>query len=251
MSDPIPPADGGDPIASLLAKLRLRDELGMAEENALRTSIERIETVAAGRNLVTAGQPLHHSILLIDGLVSRFNDLKDGQRQITELHVPGDFVDLHGFLLKHLDHHIGALTPVRVAYVPHDRLKRISEEHPHLSRLLWLGTLIDSSIQRQRILSIGRRMAASRIGHLLCELLVRLEVVGLTEGNRFALPLTQTDLADATGLTSVHVNRMLRQLRDDGLVTMRGGMVQIHDLARLERVAEFDRTYLFLEKLPR
>jgi CRP-like cAMP-binding protein len=116
---------------------------------------------------------------------------------------------------------------------------------------LWLSTLIDAAVQRERILSIGRRSALARIAHLMCELFVRLDVVGLTEGSSFRLPITQLDLADATGLTSVHVNRMLRQLRGDGLMTFRNAVVEIHDLPGLERVAEFDRSYLFLNSEPR
>jgi CRP-like cAMP-binding protein len=165
--------------------------------------------------------------------------------------VPGDFVDLHGFLLKRLEHNIGALTPVRLAYVPHNELKRITEREPHLGRLLWLSTLIDSAVQRERILSVGRRSALARVAHLLCELYVRLEVVGQVEGRTFRLPVTQLDIADATGLTAVHVNRMLRELRSEEIVTFRGGTVEIHDWQRLEQVAEFSRDYLFLENQPR
>jgi CRP-like cAMP-binding protein len=117
--------------------------------------------------------------------------------------------------------------------------------------LLWLSTLMDAAVQRERILSIGRRSALARIAHLMCELFVRLEVVGLTEGQSFRLPITQLDLADASGLTSVHVNRMLRQLRGEGLMTFRNSLVEIHDLPALERVAEFDRAYLFLTSEPR
>jgi CRP-like cAMP-binding protein len=117
--------------------------------------------------------------------------------------------------------------------------------------MLWLSTMIDGAVQRERILSIGRRSAVARIAHLICELFARLEVVGLTDGDSFALPITQLDLADATGLTSVHVNRMLRQLRHEGMMTFRNGIAEIHDLPRLEQTAEFDRSYLFLDSQPR
>lgn len=240
-----------DAIAALARKLRLRDGLDDHEAEILRSTVERIEHAPAGHVLVAVGDPLDQSILLLDGLVARYKDLTDGQRQITELHVPGDFLDLHGFLLKRLEHHVGALTPIRYATVPHVRLKGITEREPHLARLLWLSTLIDSAIQRERILSIGRRDAVGRIAHLVCELYVRLEVVGLTQGRGFAMPITQLDLADATGLTPVHVNRMLRQLREEGVMTFRSGNVEIHDPERLEQIAEFDRSYLFLEQQPR
>lgn len=245
------PSGGDDPLATLLLKLRSRDVVSEHEEEVLRDALAEVATFRAGQTIVRAGTTLSQSTLLIDGLIARYKDLSDGQRQIMEIHVAGDFVDLHGFLLKRLEHHVGALSAVRVAFAPHDRLRRITEEEPHLSRLLWFSTLIDAAIQREKILSVGRRTALSRVAHIICELQVRLETISLAADGRFPLPLTQLDLADATGLTSVHVNRMLRRLRDDGLMTFRNGEVVIHDLDGLQRVAEFDPAYLYLERRPR
>jgi CRP-like cAMP-binding protein len=237
-----------DPVQRLLLKLRARDTVTDEEERVLRDSVVSIEEHQAARTVVRAGALLSHSMLVVDGLVARFKDLADGQRQIQEIHVAGDFTDLHGFLLKRLEHNVGTLTRARVALVPHESVRRITEEEPHLARLLWFNTLIDSAIQREKILSVGRRPALARLAHLLCELRVRLGVVGLAEDDAFALPLTQLDLGDSTGLTSVHVNRMLKQLRDDRLVTFRGGQVTIHDWARLQQVGEFDPAYLYLDR---
>ena len=240
-----------DPVQRLLMKLRARDSVSDEEEVVLRGAVSGVEEHQAGRTLVRAGVPLSHSMLVIDGIVTRFKDLADGQRQIQEVHVPGDFTDLHGFLLKRLEHNVGTLTRARIALFPHEQIRRITEEQPHLARLLWFSTLIDAAIQREKILSVGRRPALARLAHLLCELKIRLEVIGLAEDGTFALPLTQLDLGDASGLTSVHVNRMLKQLRDDRLVTFRGGQVTIHDWPRLQQVGEFDRAYLYLDKRPR
>ncbi len=240
-----------DPAACLIRKLRVRDRVSDAEADILRNAIDRVEDIPAGRTLVAPDQKLDHSMLVVTGCVALYTDLSNGQRQITDIHVAGDFTDLHGFVLKRLEHHIGTLTPIRMAFVPHTALTRISEEQPHLLRMLWLSTLIDAAIQRERLLSIGRRTALGRVAHLLCELYVRLDLVAETDGLTFQLPITQLDMADAAGLTSVHVNRMLRQLRDEGLVTFRGGTVEIHDLKRLEKLAEFDPTYLFLRSEPR
>jgi len=252
MASPAPvDADTDDPIAGLVMKLRLRDGLDAHEADVLRDSIETIETLPAGRTLVTAGEPLRQSILLIEGFLIRFKDLSQGQRQITDIHVNGDFADLHGYLLKRLEHHVGALTAVRVAYVPHTKLTQITEREPHLGRLLWLSTLMDAALQRERILSIGRRSALGRVAHFFCELNARLEIVGQSDGAGFPFPVTQLDIADATGLTPVHVNRMLRKLRGEGLLTFRNGLVEIHDRTGLEKVADFDPSYLFLESLPR
>lgn len=237
-------------IDRLLLKLRARDIVNEEEEMVLRGSVAAVREVPAGRTIVRSGMTVSESTLLFEGLVCRYRDLADGQRQIMELHVPGDFLDLHSFLLKRLDHNIGAMTPVRYATVPHEKLRRITEEHPHLTRMLWFSTLLDAAIHRERILSVGRRSAISRVAHLFCEMFVRLEVAGLVCGATYRLPITQSDLADATGLTSVHVNRMLKKLRDDELMTFRGGDVVIHDWDRLQRVAEFDAAYLYLERRP-
>lgn len=245
------PPVGQDPVDCLVHKLRIRDEVTDAEAQILRDAVDRVEDVSAGRTLVVPGAPLSESMLIVSGYVARYKDLSDGQRQITDIQIAGDFTDLHGFVLKRLEHHIGALTPVCAAFVPHAALTRISEEQPHLLRMLWMSTLIDAAVQRERLLSIGRRSALARIAHLFCELFVRLELVKRTDGNTFPFPATQLDVADAAGLTSVHVNRMLRELRDEGLMTFRNGMVEIHDLARLKKVAEFDPTYLFLRSEPR
>jgi CRP-like cAMP-binding protein len=240
-----------DALQALLLKLRARDLLTEEEERVLRGSVAEVREVGGGRNIVRAGVTLGESLLLVEGIVARYKDLADGQRQIMELHVPGDFIDLHGFLLKRLEHNLGALTPVRLAIVPHERLRQITEDYPHLSRMLWFSTLIDAAIHREHILSIGRRTALSRIAHLLCELYVRLEVVGQAAEGRFQLPLTQADIADVTGLTSVHVNRMLKSLRDDELLTFRNAEVTIHDWERLRQIAEFSGDYLYLERRPR
>ena len=244
-------AQAAEAVAALLLKLRVRDVVTAEEEEVLRASIGEIRAHPAGRTLVRSGTTLSASTLLIEGIVCRYKDLADGQRQIMELHVAGDFVDLHGFLLKRLDHNIGSITPVRVALVPHDAIRGITETHPHLGRMLWFSTLLDAAIHREKILSIGRRSAVARIAQILCELLVRLRLVGLADEKGYQLPLTQADLADVTGLTSVHVNRMLKKLRDEKLLTFRGGRVTIGDWEGLQRVAEFDPTYLHLERRPR
>jgi CRP-like cAMP-binding protein len=240
-----------DAVEALLLKLRARDRVTPEEERVLLDSVSEIRDIPAGRTIVRAGVNLNESNLLVQGIIARYKDLADGQRQIMELHVAGDFVDLHGFLLKRLEHHVGTLTAVRIAIFPHDRLRHITEDHPHLARMLWFSTLMDASIHREHILSVGRRSAQSRIAHLLCELYLRLEVVGLAAKGRFDLPLTQADIADVSGLTSVHVNRMLKSLRDEELLTFRGGEVIIHDWQRLQQVAEFSPDYLYLERRPR
>lgn len=238
-------------LDKLFLKLRQRDDLAEFEQQALVGAVSEVKEVGEAETLVRAGDPLHASMVLLDGVVGRVRDLSDGRRQIIALHVPGDFFDLHAFLLKTLDHDIESLTPARVAIVPHDRLKLISERWPHLSRLLWTATLLDAAIDREKILSIGRRSAISRLAHLLCELQVRLKAVDMAQDHGYPLALTQAQLADASGLTQVHVNRTLKDLRDRGIVTVRGGKVTIGDWPALTEIAEFADDYLYLEKQPR
>jgi len=234
-----------------LMKLRVRDAISAEEEATLRAAIGDVVSYPAHHTFVTAGQELDNSTILLDGLICRYKDLSAGQRQITGLHVPGDYPDLHSFTLKHLDHNVMALTPCRIVLVPHEKLKAITEQHPHLTRMLWFMTNLDAAIHREWEVSLGRRNAIERTAHLFCELEVRLGIVGLVDAGSFALPITQTDLAECLGLTSVHVNRVLKELRESGLVEFRGGKVTITDLPGLRRIAEFDPAYLYLDRRPR
>lgn len=234
-----------------LMKLRARDEVTPEEEAAIRAIVGEPRQVRADTRLVKAGELLSESTMLLEGIACRYKDLRGGERQITELHVAGDFVDLHSFTLKRLDHDVLALTPCTIATVPHDDLRRITEDYPHLTRLYWFGTNLDAAIHREWELSLGRRTAAARIAHILCELHVRLDLVGLTDGFRYRLGLTQTDLAECLGLTPVHVNRMLKELRERQLVAIRDGIVDIQDWDGLQKLAEFSPDYLYLERRPR
>jgi CRP-like cAMP-binding protein len=229
-------------------KLRARDDVSAEEEASLTSAVSEMIEVGKDVTFVRADVPLTNSNILLEGLVCRYRDMASGERQVTEVHVPGDFVDLHSFPLQRLDHNILSLVPSRIAVVPHDRLRAITENEPHLTRLLWLTTTIDAAIHREWMVSLGRRSALGRVAHVLWELYERFKVVGLTEGLSYALPLTQVDLAECLGLTSIHVNRTLRALRLQKLVTFRNRTVTIHDLSALQAVAEFSANYLFLDK---
>ena len=238
-------------IDTHILKLRARDDVSAEEEKAIRESISEVIDYPADKTIIRAGDRLHTSTLLIEGILARYKDLSDGQRQITELHVTGDFADLHSFTLKRLDHNVMTLTPCRIGVVPHERLEQITRDFPHLTRLYWFSTNLDAAIHREWEVSLGRRTAISRMAHLFCELHVRLTIAERAEQSSYHLPLTQTDLAECLGLTPVHINRTLKELRERHLVSFRGGQVDIHDLRGLERVAEFDPAYLYLERLPR
>ncbi|MBV1688667.1 Crp/Fnr family transcriptional regulator [Novosphingobium sp. G106] len=235
-------------IEKLLLRLRARHDLSPEEEIALRETLVGPEDIPAQKTVVRRGERLNRSILLLDGLMCRYKDLRNGRRQITALHIPGDFLDLHGYTLKYLDHDLMAIAPSRVAYAPHDRIDRITEQFPRLTRLFWFSTNLDAAMHREWELSLGQRLGSQRAAHLLCELHVRFDMVGMTQDKAFDLPMNQSEFGECLGLTVVHTNRVLRELRQRGLAEFAKGHVRILDLAGLRAFAEFDPGYLYLEK---
>ena len=238
-------------IEAHFKKLRKRDDISAEEEKAIRGAVSEVRKFPADVYAIRAGEELNVSMLLLDGWLARAKDLRGGARQISELHVAGDFADLHSFTLKRLDHDVLTLTRCTIAVVPHDRLKQITERHPHLTRVYWFLTNLDAAIQRERTLSLGARDALSRTAHLLCELFIRLEIGDLTIGRSYEFPLTQLELSECLGLTAVHVNRMLQELRRRNLIRLENRRLEILDWDGLNAVAEFDPAYLYLEKKPR
>ncbi len=205
----------------------------------------------AGQDIVSQGARPTSSQLLVEGFAGRYKILANGSRQITAVHIAGDFMDLHGFLLKTLAHGVFALSDCRVAVIEHETLRRITETAPHLARLLWLDTLIDGSVHREWLVAMGRRSSEAQLAHLLCEIFTRMQVVDRVDGYSFDLPLTQAELADVLGLSVVHVNRTLQKLRRQGAVTWDGVRVRIDDWAKLTAIADFDPGYLCLDQEPR
>ena len=238
-------------IEKLLMKLTVRDTLSADEEARLRSLPTERLMVPRHRTVAYAGQEAHHSIILLNGLMCRYKDLRNGGRQIAGIHIAGDFPDLHNFTLKRPDDSLLAITACEIAIVPHERLLQLTNECPHLTRLLWFCTNLDAAIHREWVISLGRRTAIQRVAHFFCELWTRFDIVGLAQPDGFSLGMTQTELAESMGLTPVHVNRTLKALRQKGLVRFQGGFVEIPDLAALKREAEFDPTYLSLERRPR
>jgi CRP-like cAMP-binding protein len=235
-------------ITPHLKKLRKRTEISSEEERAIRDSVLETRDVAADEIIVRSGEELSSSLVLLSGWMARSKDLQSGQRQVTELHVAGDFADLHGFTLKRLDHDVLTLSRCTVAVVPHERLKTITEQFPRLARIYWFSTNIDAAIHREWAVSLGQRSALSRMAHLFCELYERLRVVGRVNDDGYEFPLTQRELSECLGLTVVHANRTLQELRRRNLVEFGNRQVTILDRRGLEGVAEFDPSYLYLDR---
>ena len=227
----------------LVRKLSTLGPLTDGERALLETFPIHVREIGRDRDLVREGERASHCILLLEGFACRYRTLADGRRQIVSFHIPGDFMDLQGYVLQRLDHSIAALTASKIAVIPYAVIAEMIE-HPNLTRLLWRDTVIDGAIHREWIVNLGRRTAYQRIAHVLCELVTRLEAIGLATGGACDLPLTQSELADATGLSTVHVNRVIQELRRDGLIELRGRTFTALKWDELKSAAEFDPFYL-------
>ena len=217
---------------------------------ALQRAFSPQRRYSAGEAILKQFSSPRESTLVLAGLAGRLVTLEGGAQQITALHVAGDFVDLHAFLLRRLDHSVVAMTDCTIASADHGALERITEDFPALTRSLWFLTVTDAAIHRQWLTALGRRDALQRAAHQICELYIRLADVGLATNGRFELDLTQAQFADVLCISTVHANRIVRDLRERGLVDWKRSEARVLDWTRLSRLAEFDPTYLQLTNLP-
>lgn len=230
----------------LFLKGRLRHAMSAREAALFDSLVERTERVPDGHAVLRRAAPATHSTLLFDGFIARVIE-DQGARHIVGLQVPGDFVDLHAFALKRLDHDVVTVGPALLGYVPHARLAEIVRDEPHLTRVLWFSTLLDAAIHREWILKLEQLKAEERLAHVMCELWHRLDFVGLADSHGFNMPLLQTHLANACGTTAVHINRVIKALRQRGLLEINRGRVTFPDRPALERFAMFKPDYLYGE----
>ncbi|WP_267360040.1 MULTISPECIES: Crp/Fnr family transcriptional regulator [unclassified Methylobacterium] len=215
-----------------------------------RAVLERISAdpqhVEPGTALIREGDRPDGVYLILDGIACRYKLRANGARQIMAYLVPGDYCDLDVALLKTIDHTIGTLSACQVVRIDLDTIQGLLQRHPNITHALRLATLVDEATLREWLVNVGRRSADERIAHIMCELLLRLRAVGRATGDGYALPITQEDLADTTGLASVHVNRVLISLQQQGLIALSGERLTILDLPRLQALAEFKPNYLHL-----
>ena len=223
------------------------ERLGMLsdqERGLLEDASFAVQHMGGDRDLAREGDRPAHCSLLLDGFACRYKMLESGQRQIIAFHVPSDLCDLTSLLLGTLDYSVVTLTPAKVALIPHATIQGWIGRFPNLGYLLWQATQVDAAVSREWMVNIGQRTAYQRTAHLLCELLLRMRSAGQANGHTCRLPFTQVVLADALGLTSVHVNRTLQWLRGEGLIAFGGGVLTVLDWPRLKRAGDFDATYL-------
>jgi CRP-like cAMP-binding protein len=231
----------------LLRKLANFTCLSDTEANAVRECCGDARVFAAGEDIIAQGDRTGGVKLLLEGFACRYKVLEDGRRQIVAYFVPGDLCDLRVFILKRMDHSIGTVAPSRVATIAPDDILRLTNSFPNLTRALWWSTLVEEAIAREWIVNVGQRNARERMGHLFCEMLFRFRAVGLNEGNSCTLPLTQAELAETLGLSSVHVNRTLQELRRQDLIVLESGTLSIPSLDKLMEVSLFNPDYLHLD----
>jgi CRP-like cAMP-binding protein len=218
------------------------------EKQALLSLPMQAMALKENQDIVREGDRPSRSCLLLSGFAATYKVTKEGKRQIVAFPIAGDIPDLQSLHLKVLDSSVSTISPCTVGFIPHEALQSLCEQYPRIAAAFWRETLIDAAIFREWVMNVGRREAYHRMAHVLCELLVRLRAVGLAEDHSCDLPITQAEFADALGVTTVHVNRVLQQLRADGLIQTQGTRLNIPDWEKLKEVGEFDPAYLHLER---
>ncbi|WP_447556368.1 Crp/Fnr family transcriptional regulator [Vreelandella sp. EE22] len=236
------------PSDMIIRKLESIFALTDEEKQALRDLPLQLKEVGTNQHIVRVGDQPSKCFLIVEGFTCVHKVSTEGKRQIMAIHVPGDVPDLQSLHLQVLDINISSITPCKLGFMKHTDLYQLCERHPRLAAALWRETLVHASLFREWLLNNGQRGAYSRIAHLICEIMLRLKAVGLTDEQTFNMPVTQAELADATGLTPVHVNRVMQALRSDGLISTRKQQVTLPDWEKICQAAEFDPLYLHIKQ---
>jgi CRP-like cAMP-binding protein len=231
----------------LIRKLESIFAITDEERQALENLPMQVGVIKADQDIVREGDSPSRCCVILSGFACTYKVTAQGKRQIVSFNIPGDIPDLQSLHLKVLDNSIGTISPCSVGFIAHEALRDLCARHPRITAALWRETLIDASIFREWVMNVGQREGSSRMAHVLCELLVRLRAVGLVEDHVCDLPITQAEFADALGFTTVHVNRVLQQMRTDGLIELKGERLFVPDWEKLKKAGEFDATYLHLE----
>jgi len=232
------------PLGPLARRWSKRSALSDDDRAALMSLPFTRRTFGKDAYIVREGEHATECSVILQGMAFRQKLLRDGARQIISFHIPTEFVDLQNGLLAIADHSVQSLNRAVVAAIPRTAVIELDDSRPAIRMAMWIDTLIDSSVFREWVVNVGRRDSRARIAHLLCELVVRLRRTGEGDGDMFDFPVTQEQLADATGLTSVHTNRTLQSLRRDGLIQLTGKSLSVLDWDRLCEVGDFDELYL-------
>ena len=235
-------------IESTFRKFEKRAPLEEADRAAFLALPFELRQIEANRPISREGERDPGATLVLSGLAFRHKITVEGARQILSVHIPGDFVDLESALLRIADHSVHSLTRCEVAVIPRAAIVELIEKHARLAHAMWIDTLVDGSVYREWIVNVGRRSSRSAMCHLLCEFARRLEVAGLAGEAGYELPMTQEQLADALGITPVHVNRILRDLDREGMIERERRFVRVPSWEALRKAAGFNEAYLHLDQ---
>jgi CRP-like cAMP-binding protein len=239
------PREDAHPIVRKLESIfRLSDQ----EKQAVMDLPLQIAAIKADQDLVREGDRPSRCFAVLEGFACTFKITGEGKRQISSFHIPGDLPDLQSLHLTVLDISIGTITPCKIGFMQHEAARDLCERFPRIGSAFWRETLIQAAVFREWVTNVGRREAYGRIAHLLCEMVVRMRAVGLVADHICDLPMTQNELADATGMSTVHVNRTLQELRADRLITLKGASLTVLDWEGLKHAGDFDPTYLHFER---
>jgi CRP-like cAMP-binding protein len=234
----------------LVAKLSQFAPLSDKDVGLLEMLCLREERFRAGANIVVEGETPRSAFVLTRGMACRFRLMPDGRRQILTILIPGDFFDLHGFLLKAMDHSVAAVGPTRIAAIGREAVIGIIANHPRIGAALWWSAMQEEAMLRERIVALGRRTARGRVAYFLCELVWRQQAIGIAEDHTVRVPFTQTDLADILGLTPVHTNRVLQGFRRDELIALDRRRLTLLNIERLQAISGLTKDYLKLNSTP-
>ena len=232
--------------ARLISQLESIANLCDADRAALASLPMRVREIGENRDFVREGDRPIEICLVLEGLVCRHKIVAGGRRQIVSFHFPGDLPDLQSLHLDVMDHSLSALTPARVGFIPHDAIRTVMRSQTGIGDAIAKHSLVDGSIFREWVANVGRRTALERIAHVICECFTRMRALGLAQKETFELPLTQLEIGDATGLSNVHVNRTMQQLRRLALIKTVGKRHTILDWEQLQETADFRPGYLHL-----
>jgi len=236
-------------LSSLIRKLEHFVRLSQTDRAILdRAASERVRRFGPRADITREGDRPKDVHLILSGWACRYKQLEDGRRQVVSFFLPGDLCDLNIFILREMDHSIGTITPVSIADLSRDFFDEMSAGHPRIVTAFWWESLVNAAVQREWTMNLGQRTALERMAHLLCEIFFRLRIAGLTREDSCDFPLTQADLADATGLSKVHVNRTLQELRSTGLIVLKGKLLVVPSLERLMNAGLFNANYLHMDR---
>jgi CRP-like cAMP-binding protein len=230
--------------AALVRRLRISSGITDEDVGEILSLPITVRQYPAERTVISDGERATECCLIAEGFCVRSKTIADGRRQILSIHIPGEIPDLMSLFLHVMDHDLSTLTPCTLGFINHETLRRLHQRNPNVAEIFWRDTLIDAAMFREWIVNVGQRPAPARLAHVMVELRERLKVVGRIAANSFDMPLTQEQIGEALGITAVHVNRVIRQLREDGILEFHRGRVTVLDEAKFQELADFDNRYL-------